>query len=186
MMRDPSYPSRRLFGIHALALSAASAAFGGFPMRAAWAVQAAERAPAFSLPGRDGNTVTLDALQGKVVLLDFWASWCAPCKLSMPWLSQMQARHGARGLQVVAVNLDRDARAAEGFLRSLQASMGTPLTIAYDAAGETPRRYAVKAMPTTVLISADGTVALHHAGFRDDDKPALEAAIVAALARATR
>lgn len=150
------------------------------------AVQAGERAPAFGLPGPAGATVNLEALRGRVVLVDFWASWCAPCKLSFPWLGELQARLGPRGLQVVAVNLDREARAAEAFLRALEPQMRAPLLVAFDPAGDTPRRYGVKAMPTSVLIGADGVVRLHHGGFREDDKPMLESAVLSALARAGR
>ena len=125
-------------------------------------------------------------IQEGIVLLDFWASWCGPCKLSFPWMAAMQARHGASGLRVVAVNVDRQRAAADAFLRAMQPQMTAPLTIAFDPAGETPERYGAKAMPTSVLIGADGRVLLHHAGFRDADKPALEAAIAAALAALAR
>lgn len=182
-MTQTSLPvTRRGFAVRSAALVAALS-----PLPAL-AAKAGEAAPAFSLPaaGPTGGAISLEALRGKVVLLDFWASWCGPCKLSFPWMSQMQARHGARGLQVVAVNLDREARAAEAFLRAVQPQMSAPLVIAYDGAGDTPKRYGVQAMPTSVLIGADGVVALHHPGFRDDDKPALEAAIGAALGRAGR
>ena len=168
----PPRHSRRAFCAGALASLASLPAL---------AIEAGQRAPAFALPGLDGP-VQLEALRGKVVLLDFWASWCGPCKLSFPWLSAMQARHGAAGLRVVAVNVDRERSAADAFLRALQPQMTTPLTIAFDSAGETPGRYGAKAMPTSVLIGADGQVLLQHAGFRDADKPALESAIAAALA----
>lgn len=147
--------------------------------------QAGEPAPLFSLPGADG-TVSLEALRGKVVLVDFWASWCAPCKQSFPWLSQLQARLGPRGLQVVALNLDREREAADAFLRELQPRLSAPLLVAYDSAGETPRRYRVRGMPTSVLVGADGQVLLHHAGFRDEDKPLLDAAVLSALAAKER
>jgi len=147
---------------------------------AAPAARPGEPAPAVELP-TDGGRVALAELRGKVVLLDFWASWCGPCKLSFPWMSRMQDRHGARGLRVVAVNLDRQPADAAAFLRAVQPAMSAPLTIAWDSAGATPARYGVKAMPTSALIGADGRVQLQHAGFREDDKAALEVAIEAAI-----
>jgi thiol-disulfide isomerase/thioredoxin len=146
---------------------------------AAGAAEAGQPAPAFTLPARDGS-VGLAALQGQVVLIDFWASWCAPCRQSFPWMNEMQARYGPRGLQVVAINLDRQRSAADGFLRQVPARFG----IAFDEAGTTPRLYGVKAMPTSVLVGRDGRVLRQHEGFRDEDRPALEAAIAAALAGA--
>lgn len=183
-------PARRAFCARGLGVVGGALALGGtatlgLGAAPAWAIEAGQRAPAFSLPGAEG-AVTLEALRGRVVLLDFWASWCAPCKLSFPWMSAMQARHAAAGLRVVAVNVDRQRPPADAFLRAVQPQMAAPLTIAFDSAGETPERYGAKAMPTSVLIGADGQVLLQHAGFRDVDKPALEAAIASALAAAGR
>jgi thiol-disulfide isomerase/thioredoxin len=148
---------------------------------AANATEAGQLAPALALPGLQGET-SLVALKDKVVLVDFWASWCVPCRQSFPWLNQMQAKYGARGLQVVGVNVDNKRADADTFLAQVPAQF----LIGFDAAGDTPRRYAVKGMPTSVLIGADGRVVQQHAGFRDDDKAPLEAAIVAALAKAGR
>ena len=117
------------------------------------------------------------ALKGKVVVVDFWASWCAPCKRSFPWWNEMQAKYGARGLHIVAVNVDRQRADADAFL----ARQSPHFALAFDAEGETPKRFEVKAMPTSVLIGTDGRVLLRHEGFKDDDRAALEAAIVAAL-----
>src|SRR5215467_13920072 len=117
------------------------------------------------------------ALQGKVVVVDFWASWCAPCKRSFPWWNEMQTKYGARGLQVVAVNVDKERADADAFL----ARNSSRVALTFDAEGETPKRFQVKAMPTSVLIGSDGRVLLRHEGFKDDDRAALEAAIVAAL-----
>ena len=138
-------------------------------------------APALSLPGREGP-VSLVPLQGKVVFVDFWASWCGPCKQSFPWLNEMQARYGARGLQVLAVNLDQRRSDADSFL----AQVPSRFLVAFDPQGDSARRYGVKGMPSSVLVGADGRVVQQHTGFRDDDKAALEAAIVAALQRAGR
>lgn len=162
----------------AAALLAAALAMTGAP---AGAVELGAPAPALQLPGLAGPVDSL-TLKGKVVVLDFWASWCAPCKRSFPWWNEMQAKYGARGLQVVGVNVDRKRSDADAFL----AAAAPRFAIAFDGAGDTPKRYAVKGMPTTVIVGADGSVLGRHEGFKDDDRSALEAAIVAALAKAGR
>jgi thiol-disulfide isomerase/thioredoxin len=144
---------------------------------AARAVSPGELAPDFALPGLDGDTVALGAGPGRVVWLDFWASWCAPCRLSMPWMARMQQRHGAAGLRVVAVALDTDPEAARRFARR----EGAGLAIAFDPAGTLARTYAIRAMPTSVLIDADGRVLAVHAGFRASDAAPLERRIERAL-----
>ncbi len=146
--------------------------------RPAHAVAVGEAAPVLQLPGLNGP-LDLAALQGQVVLLDFWASWCTPCKLSFPWMNALQARLGPRGLQVVAVNLDRQRSAADVFLRQTPAQF----TLGFDPSGDSPKRFGVKAMPTSLLIGADGRVLLQHEGFRDSDRSTLEAAVEAALAK---
>jgi cytochrome c biogenesis protein CcmG/thiol:disulfide interchange protein DsbE len=167
-------PQRR----HALiqGLSLGLAALCGAPP--AQAATAGQPAPPLALAGTSGM-VDLAAYKGRVVYLDFWASWCGPCKLSFPWLNEMQARHGARGLQVVAVNLDRQRALADAFLAQVPARF----VLAFDPAGDSARRYAVQGMPSSVLIGTDGLVLQQHAGFRDEDRAGREAAIVAALSR---
>jgi len=151
---------------------------------ASWAAQPGEPAPAFSLAARSAADphVDLSQFKGQVVLLDFWASWCGPCRQSFPWLGQLQARHGARGLQVIGINVDRQRSAAERFLVQVPAAF----TLAFDPAGDVAQRYAVQGMPTSVLVGADGRVLLQHTGFRDEDRATLEAAVVDALRRAGR
>jgi len=143
---------------------------------AASAQEVGERAPPVSAQA-NGRGVDLAALRGQVVLLDFWASWCGPCKQSFPWMNAMHAKYAAQGLRVIAVNVDRKREDGERFLAQVPAQF----TIAWDAAGTTPAAYGVKAMPSSVLIGADGRIALRHAGFRADDTAPLEAAITAAL-----
>ena len=145
------------------------------------AAEVGQPAPAIALPGTAGE-VSLSAMKGQVVFVDFWASWCVPCRQSFPWLNQMQAKYGARGLQVLGVNVDAKRADADTFLAQVPAKFN----IVFDSAGDTPKRYAVRGMPTSVLVGADGLVLQQHAGFRDDDKAALEAAIVAALVKAGR
>lgn len=170
-MKPRPHPLRRSL-LCAAALSAV------WPGRAA---EVGQSAPPFTLASRDG-TASLAALSGKVVFLDFWASWCVPCRQSFPWMNQMQAKYAARGLHVLAISVDKQRADADAFLAKIPAQFA----IAFDPSGDTPRAYGVKGMPTSLLIGADGSVLLQHAGFRDDDKGPLEAKIVAALDRARR
>ena len=136
------------------------------------------RALGFELPGTKGP-VRLADLRGKLVFLDFWASWCTPCKLSFPWMDQMQAKYGPLGLQVVAINVDAKRADAEKFL----AASPVRFAVAFDPAGDTPKAYGIKAMPSSFLIGPDGRVLHSHAGFRESDKADLEQRIRAALSR---
>jgi cytochrome c biogenesis protein CcmG/thiol:disulfide interchange protein DsbE len=145
----------------------------------AWALDAGAAAPQFDLPGREG-AVQLATFKGKVVYVDFWASWCGPCRQSFPWLNEMQAKYGARGLQVVGVNLDAKADDARKFLLENPAHF----QIAFDPAGATPRSYGIKGMPSSALVGPDGHVLLQHAGFKEADRAELEGAIVKALGAA--
>jgi thiol-disulfide isomerase/thioredoxin len=133
-------------------------------------------APRFELPGRAG-AVQLAKFRGKLVYLDFWASWCGPCRQSFPWMNEMQARYGARGLQVVGVNVDAKSEDADSFLAETPARF----PIAFDPAGTTPRAYGIKGMPSSVLVGPDGTVLHTHAGFKEADRAELEKVIQNAL-----
>ena len=146
---------------------------------AASSAQALEKgapAPQFDLPGLDG-AIKLAKLQGKVVYVDFWASWCGPCRQSFPWMNEMQARYGAKGLQVVGVNVDAKTDDARQFLAATPARFA----IAFDPQGATPRSYGIKGMPSSVLIGPDGKVLLEHSGFREADRAELESKIQSAL-----
>lgn len=143
---------------------------------AALAVAPGEPAPAFELQG-DSGMVRLSDFKGKTVYLDFWASWCVPCRQSFPWMNELSARYNDRGFHVIAINVDKRVSDAAKFLEKTPARF----QLAYDAAGSTPRAYEVKAMPTSVLIGADGKVLAVHRGFAEEDKPRLEAAVRQAL-----
>lgn len=136
----------------------------------ALAAQPGEVAPAFALPEANGTAVALDQFKGRVVYVDFWASWCGPCRQSFPWLNRMQARYGAKGLRVVGVNLDARTADAERFLQEVPATF----EIAFDPQGTAGRAYALKGMPSAVLLGADGRVIQVHQGFRNGDADLLE------------
>ncbi len=136
-----------------------------------------EAAPDFVLEGRAG-AVRLADYRGKYVYLDFWASWCTPCKRSFPWMGELQKRYGPAGLEVIAVNVDTVRGDAERFLAHTPAGF----TVAWDPAGATPKLYAIKGMPSSVLIDPAGKVVQNHAGYNDAAVRKTEAAIEAALA----
>lgn len=140
------------------------------------AVAPGQAAPAFDLPGPAG-AVRLDQYKGKLVYLDFWASWCGPCRHSFPWMNDMQAKYGPQGLQVVGINLDAKTDDARSFLAATPARF----VIAFDPAGAAPRQYGIKGMPSSVLIGPDGKVLFEHSGFREADRVELESRIRAAL-----
>jgi len=137
------------------------------------AVGVGEAAPPFALATAAGETVALDKLKGRVVYVDFWASWCGPCRRSFPWMSEMQQKYGAAGFTVVGVNVDKRRPDAEKFLQQTPATF----TIVYDPAGKTPEAYGVKGMPSSYLVDASGKVVAVESGFRDEQKAEFEARI---------
>lgn len=137
---------------------------------------AANKAPAIQLPAINGN-VDLSQLEGKVVYLDFWASWCDPCRESFPWMAELKQKYGSQGLEVVAVNLDKEREKADAFLKN----MNVNFVVAFDPTGDTASRYELRGMPGSYLIGRDGNVHASHTGFRDKDKQKLEKAIIILL-----
>ena len=131
------------------------------------ALEVGESAPALDLPRLDseGGKLSLDTLRGQVVYVDFWASWCGPCRLSFPQLEQLRQELGPRGFEVYAVGVDEDREEALAFLAR------EPVTypVLWDPSGDSPRRYAILGMPTGYLLDREGTVRLVHQGFRRGD-----------------
>lgn len=159
------------FIFSALALSVGSAS----------AQDVGSRAPAFDLVGSP-KQVRLADMKGQVVYVDFWASWCAPCKQSFPWMNEMQAKYGPRGFTVVGINVDQKREDADKFL------VGTPakFSVAYDTTGKVAEVYQPKGMPTSFLIGADGKVRAIHVGFKDSQREELEREIQSALTAARK
>jgi len=127
--------------------------------------------------GNTADALNLGEYSGKVVVLDFWASWCVPCRRSFPWMNEMQEKYASEGLVVIAVNLDNQASDAEVFLQHYPAEF----SVFYDHERQLARQYAVEAMPSSFLIGRDGTITERHLGFKVAKTDEYEAAIVAAL-----
>ena len=134
------------------------------------------QAPGFDLPGRAGR-VSLEALRGKVVYVDFWASWCGPCRSSFPWLSALHDRYAAKGLVIVAINLDKDRDAAIAFLEQYPA----PFLVAFDPDGKSAEAFNVPAMPSSYLINPAGLIVHADAGFDAKEMGGVEDLIKTAL-----
>ncbi len=133
---------------------------------------AVSQAPDIKLPTTDGN-VHLADLKGKVVYLDFWASWCLPCKKSFPWMNSMKKRYADQGFEIVAVNLDKDRNLADEFLKQ----MNVNFIVAFDESGKSASTYKLRGMPSSYLIGRDGKVHASHIGFKEKDKDQLEQVI---------
>jgi cytochrome c biogenesis protein CcmG/thiol:disulfide interchange protein DsbE len=125
----------------------------------------------------DTDQLDLDQYHGKIVVLDFWASWCVPCRRSFPWMNSMQEKYGDDGLVIIAVNVDNEAADAAAFLQEYPAKF----EIVYDNDRQLVRDYAIEAMPSSFLIGRDGNVIGNHLGFKTAKTEEYEAAIVAAL-----
>ena len=121
----------------------------------------------------------LQPVEGRVVWVDFWASWCVPCRRSFPWLNSMHRKYGSEGLQIIAVNLDKDRALADAFLMEVPAEFA----LRFDPAGALAKQYGVQAMPSSFLIDADGNMLATHAGFRTADAADYERAITDALSK---
>lgn len=123
-------------------------------------------APTFSLPSRAGDNVSLDQLKGKVVMLNFWASWCGPCRTEMPLLEQMHKRYSALGFTMVGVNVEADTKDAERWLKDMQVSF----PVLFDRDSKVSKLYDVSAMPSTVFIDRKGNVRYLHKGYKPGDE----------------
>jgi len=136
----------------------------------------------FSLGATAAATETpdlqLEAQRGKVVYLDFWASWCAPCKLSFPWMAELEKKFGDQGLVVRTVNVDSDSHAAERFLKRFEFE----LPVVFDPEGALAGQFDLETMPSSFIIGRDGSIRYRHAGFRTEDVQTLEAELSKALA----
>lgn len=123
-------------------------------------------APDFTLKSMNGSNVRLSELKGDVILLNFWASWCGPCRTEMPLLNKLHNKYKRIGFTVLGVNVEESNTAALAFLDENKVSF----PILWDSKNTVSKQYNVLAMPTTVMIDRDGQVRYIHKGFQDGDE----------------
>lgn len=120
-----------------------------------------------------GKNIHFQDYAGKVILLDFWASWCGPCRQSFPWMNDMQAKYAGQGLEIIAINLDSAPSAAQEFLAEVPASF----VLGFDPEGISAEEMQIEAMPMSYLIDRDGQIRFRLMGFNSEKKSEHEALI---------
>jgi thiol-disulfide isomerase/thioredoxin len=161
----------------ALRLAAALVALVATP---ALALEEGDVAPAWSAPSLSGGApVSLASARGRVVVLDFWASWCAPCRTALPLLDALRREFPADSFTVLAVNVDREPEAARRFLA--RRPVGYPS--ASDPEGRIPASFGLETMPTSYLIDRAGVIRYVHEGFERGDVETLRARIAELVGR---
>ena len=113
------------------------------------------------------------SLDNKVVYVDFWASWCVPCRQSLPWMESLYRKYAAQGLEVVAVNVDKDHKAAMKFLENCRSTF----PIVYDSTGSLAKLYNLQTMPSSFIYDREGHLAESHRGFKMEEADNLERTI---------
>ncbi len=119
-------------------------------------------APNFTLKSDSGKNIRLSEQRGKIVIINFWASWCGPCRQEMPYLEKLYKRYGKAGVVLLGINVDKDSKLADHFLKGLD----TTFPILYDPTGTVSKQYKVRAMPTTVILDRDGKIRFTHRGYK--------------------
>ena len=123
-------------------------------------------APQFTLDARSGSKISLSQYKGQVVMLNFWASWCAPCREEMPLLENIYKKYSKMGFTLIGVNVEPDSKAAEGFLKETPVSF----PVIYDKESTVSKAYDVSGMPSTVIIDRKGDIRVLHRGYKPGDE----------------
>ena len=144
------------------------------------ALRVGDRLPAFALTAWNGDKLASADLAGKPVVVDFWASWCSTCRAAMPALDGMARRLAARGVVVVAVNVDRDRATADAWLA--EHLPDRRLTLAHDPEGTLLARCGASGMPAAFVVDRDGVVRFAESGYAPDRVAAIESAVAALVA----
>ncbi len=121
-----------------------------------------QMAPDFALKSSTGENLRLSEYRGNVVMINFWATWCGPCRQEMPLLDELYARYARVGFSLLGVNIDDDSRRAMQMIKEL----GVTFPVLFDSRKEVSRLYAVEAMPVTILVDREGNVRHVHHGYK--------------------
>lgn len=127
---------------------------------------ASAAAPDFTLPTRDGGRLSLDELKGQVVMINFWATWCGPCRQEMPLLQQIQAKYEPLGFTLLGINVEPDSAVAQTWLAQVPVSF----PILFDRENKVAASYGVQGMPSSVFIDRSGNVRFVHRGYQPGDE----------------
>jgi peroxiredoxin len=128
----------------------------------AQAISESAPAPDFTLKSNSGKNIKLSELRGQVVMINFWASWCGPCRQEMPLLNQLYQRYEPMGFTLLGVNVEEDSAAADKVLKEIPVDF----PVLYDNRNQVSDTYQVRAMPSTILIDRDGKVRYLHKGYK--------------------
>jgi peroxiredoxin len=123
-------------------------------------------APDFTLNAQGGKSVELTQFKGQVVMLNFWASWCGPCRQEMPLLDSIYKKYSKLGFTIIGVNVEPDSKAANDWLKQTPVSF----PILYDTDSKVSKLYGVSGMPSTVIVDRKGTVRMIHRGYKPGDE----------------
>ena len=125
-------------------------------------------APEFTLPQKGGGTIDLAKYKGQVVMLNFWASWCGPCRTEMPFLENIYSKYNKLGFTMVGVNVEPDSKAADDWLKA--SSVPVTFPVGYDTKSQVSRLYDVTGMPSTVIVDRKGNLRYIHHGYKPGDE----------------
>ncbi len=133
-----------------------------------YAKEIGEKAPNFSGKSFSETEINFEDFEGKVIILDFWASWCSPCRKEMPFLIELHEKYKSKNFEIIAINIDEKESKAKKFLKKLDTQPSFP--IIWDKESKIPPKYNLETMPTTYLIDPKSNIRFIHKGFKDSYK----------------
>jgi thiol-disulfide isomerase/thioredoxin len=147
------------------------------PLSTVWAAKSLP-----SIATIDSVLTDSTVLAGQVVYVDFWASWCVPCRKSFPWMEDEHKKYASQGFEVVTIDLDKSKAASTDF----RDKMNVSLPVVYDSVGTLAKRFGVDVMPSSFIYARDGKVREQHRGYKPEDAPALDSLIRTLLEEKTK